>query len=88
MSEINISIEGGTSKRLLTAGKYCDRDIVVTASGGETPDPYMGDYEVTPKVDAQVLPTAQKLMTQDLTVKAIPYTESTNSAGGTTVTIG
>lgn len=34
MSEINISLEGGTSKRLLTAGKYCDRDIVVTASGG------------------------------------------------------
>lgn len=34
MSEINISLEGGTSKRLLTAGKYCDRDIVVTAEGG------------------------------------------------------
>ena len=34
MSEINITIEGGTSKRLLTAGKYCERDIVVTAEGG------------------------------------------------------
>lgn len=34
MSDINISVEGGESKRLLTAGKYCDRDIVVTASGG------------------------------------------------------
>lgn len=34
MSEINITVEGGTSKRLLTAGKYCDRDIVVTATGG------------------------------------------------------
>lgn len=34
MSEINITIEGGTSKRLLTAGKFCDRDIVVTAEGG------------------------------------------------------
>lgn len=34
MSEINITVEGGTSKRLLTAGKYCDRDIVVTAEGG------------------------------------------------------
>lgn len=34
MSEINISIEGGTSKRLLTAGKYCDRDIIVSAEGG------------------------------------------------------
>lgn len=35
-------------------------------------DPYRGPYEVTPTLDAQVLPTAQKLMTGDLTVKAIP----------------
>lgn len=34
MSEHNITIEGGTSKRLKTAGKYCDRDIIVTATGG------------------------------------------------------
>lgn len=33
MSDINITIEGGTSKRLKTAGKYCDRDIVVTSTG-------------------------------------------------------
>lgn len=30
----NITVEGGTSVRLTTAGKYCDRDIVVTAGGG------------------------------------------------------
>lgn len=34
MSQHEITIEGGTSKRLLTAGKYCDRDILVTATGG------------------------------------------------------
>lgn len=34
MSEFNITVEGGTTKRLKTAGKYCDRDIVVTATGG------------------------------------------------------
>lgn len=34
MSEHNITVEGGSSVRLLTAGKYCDRDIVVTAEGG------------------------------------------------------
>lgn len=34
MSEINIAIDSGISKRLLTAGKYCDRDIVVTAADG------------------------------------------------------
>ena len=30
----NIEVEGGTSVRLPTKGKYCDRDIVVTAQGG------------------------------------------------------
>lgn len=30
----NITVEGGTSVSLPTAGKYCDRDIVVTATGG------------------------------------------------------
>lgn len=34
MSEFNITVEGGSSVRLQTAGKYCDRDIVVTATGG------------------------------------------------------
>lgn len=29
----NIEIEGGKSIRLPTAGKYCDRDIVITATG-------------------------------------------------------
>lgn len=30
----NIIVEGGSSVRLPTAGKYCDRDIIVTAEGG------------------------------------------------------
>lgn len=30
----NIEVESGTSVHLPTAGKYCDRDIVVTATGG------------------------------------------------------
>lgn len=36
MSAFNIEVEGGTSVFLPTAGKYCDRDIVVTATGGST----------------------------------------------------
>lgn len=42
MSEHNISMDGGTTVRLKTAGKYCDRDILVTASGGSSPEP---DYK-------------------------------------------
>ena len=30
----NITVECGASVRLKTAGKYCDRDIIVTAEGG------------------------------------------------------
>ena len=38
MSEFNITVEGGSSVKLPTAGKYCDRDIVVTASGDQDID--------------------------------------------------
>lgn len=33
MSEYNITVEDGSSIKLKTAGKYCDRDIIVTAKG-------------------------------------------------------
>ena len=32
MSDISVTING--TKRLLTAGKYCDKNIVVKAEGG------------------------------------------------------
>jgi hypothetical protein len=35
MSEFNISVESGSSVRLPTAGKYCDRNIIVSATGGK-----------------------------------------------------
>lgn len=34
----DITVEGGKSVKLKTAGKYCDRDIVVTSTGGGTED--------------------------------------------------
>lgn len=37
MSEYNFTVESGASLRFKTAGKYCDRDIVVSATGD-------GDY--------------------------------------------
>ena len=50
-------------------------------------DPYEGEYVITPKVEAQTMPTAQKLMTKDVTIKAIPYFDVSNSSGGSTVYI-
>ena len=54
----------------------------------EDVEPYMGEYKITPKVDAQTIPTAQKYMTDDLHVKAIPYFETSNNFDGETVYIG
>ena len=31
----NITVEGGKTVRLTTAGKYCDQDIIITAEGGK-----------------------------------------------------
>lgn len=33
---------------------------------------YEGDYEVTPKREAQILPTGGKMLDKDITVKPIP----------------
>jgi hypothetical protein len=44
----NITVEGGTSVRLPTAGKYCDRDIVITATGsGSVADPVIEPLAIT-----------------------------------------
>ena len=40
----NIEVESGKSVRLPTAGKYCDRDIVVTATGGGESGSYDQGY--------------------------------------------
>lgn len=53
--------------------------------GGEI---YTGEYTVRPEVDQQTLPTATKLMRDDLTVLAIPRHEVDNAAGGQTCIIG
>ena len=51
-------------------------------------EPYAGEYTVTPKVTAQVLPTAQKRMQEDVTIREIPYYATSNPQRGETVYIG
>ena len=58
---------------------------VIVSVGGE---PYEGEYEVTPKISSQTLATAKKLMKDDMTIKAIPYFDVSNPAGGQTIYIG
>lgn len=65
-------------------GMKVDKAVIVSV-GGES---YEGEYEVTPKVLSQTLPTAKKLMKDDVMIKAIPYFDVSNHAGGQTIYIG
>lgn len=50
---------------------------------------YTGEYTITPKTyNTQTLPTKNKLLTDDIRIKKIPYYEMDNESGGTTVYIG
>ena len=49
---------------------------------------YNGPYDITPLFSAQVLPTAKRLMQQDVTIRKIPQYEVTNDSNGYTLIIG
>lgn len=50
---------------------------------------YDGPYEVTPMVNtAQILPTANLFLSENVNVNQIPYYEVSNPSGGKTATIG
>ena len=50
---------------------------------------YDGPYDVTPMpYTAQILPTNNLVMSEDVNVREIPYYETSNPSGGYTATIG
>ena len=49
--------------------------------------PFDGPYEVTPDADGETLATRMKTMADDVTINPIPYVETTNEAGGYTISI-
>lgn len=51
-------------------------------------DKYEGDYTFTPNFDGVILPTKDKVSTQDITVEKIPVYKTENVSGGNTVVIG
>lgn len=51
-------------------------------------DKYSGPYEIFPRKVDQLLNTSDKLLTDDITIDAIRYSEVSNPEGGTTVNIG
>ena len=55
-------------------------------SDAEIPE-YEGPYDVTPTVNSQRLKTADKVMRSDVEIDGVPYFETSNTAGGSTVYI-
>lgn len=81
--ETTKTLKGSISSNGVLTGKLS------VPQGGEVAEIYSGSYEVTPHVsDKQVLNTAKKLMTKNVTINPIPYSETTNSSNGKTVYIG
>lgn len=71
-----------TTEKLEFPTKFISEIKKIT--GGEE---YKGSYQVTPKVNEQVLETKEKVMKDNLTVVAIPFFETSNEVGGNTVYI-
>ena len=51
-------------------------------------DVYDGEYTLTPETTDQVLLTKEKLLKENVTVKAVPTQSVDNLSGGKTITIG
>lgn len=49
---------------------------------------FNGDYIINPKSTQQILLTKDKQMTDDVTIKPIPYFETSNEEDGITIFIG
>lgn len=80
----NIEVLVGNSS---TQEVNIEQDIIIVPVYKDAP-PYEGEYEVTPKVIEQTLPTAKKLLSEDVTIKSIPFYNVGNTSGGSTVYIG
>lgn len=68
----NIEVEGGSSVRLPTAGKYCDMDIIIKAlggGGGGASGIYMA--KVTPASNTPGVRITHNLGTKDILLAAI-----------------
>ncbi len=91
MGEEVIKLSGTISLRESLSATLSVHDSIVAEIGipeSVGSHPYEGDYVVKPKMHEEtVLATNGKLMNDDVTVLEIPYFETSNLSGGTTVYI-
>lgn len=62
--------------------------VAVTGTAVVGAPEYSGPYDITPLFSVQTLPTAKRLMQQDVTIRKIPQYEVSNDSGGYTLIIG
>lgn len=78
-----IKMGGGISATIKKGGGIT---AAIGKGNGDYPI-YSGEYEVAPTLEEQRLETANKLLKDDVKIKAISRYDVTNTAGGTTVYI-
>ena len=77
------------AKDIVTKAEILGGEIDVRANFGQTvkvtvsPDPYMGDTEVTPSAETQVLATKKKFVQDDITVYPAPTETLSTTENGT-----
>lgn len=77
------------AKDIVTKAEILGGEIDVRANFGQTvkvtvsPDPYMGDTEVTPSDQTQVLATKKKFVQEDITINPAPTETLATSENGT-----
>ena len=82
-TEMSLKPQLHTNDKSLSAS-FGEVGYVTKYVGGE---PYEGAYTVTPKVDEQTMPTKDKIMVDNVTIKSIPIFNVSNTSGGSTVYI-
>lgn len=74
MSEYNFTVESGASLRFKTAGKYCDRDIVVTATGGDySVEDGLIKRTITEYTNGRITSIGQYAFYRNSTIKSISF---------------
>ena len=84
MAEFNIEVEAGKTVRLPTTGKYCDRDIVVTATGsGTSDDGITGVWLLNENPDFTTMPYSTKVFfaTYNKVCSEMRASRTTSSSG-------
>ena len=77
-----------SAKSTLSGSISAEETLIGSLSVVKEYEHYTGDYQVIPLTfNAQALATADKVMTDDITISQVPYWETSNSSNGMTAYI-